>query len=69
MVVLEEEADEGLLSTRRATMKVTVVDDIAKVLHVQSWEVQSGGLFKTTCVDCQDCPWSTSDITSGLGVG
>lgn len=29
-------------------MKVTVVpDDVAKVLHVQSWEVQSGGLFKT----------------------
>lgn len=49
-------------------MKVTVVpDDVARVLYVQSWEAQSGGLFKTR--SCQDCPWSASDIPPDLGWG
>lgn len=39
-------------------------DNVAEVLHVLSWEVQSGGLFKTR--SCHDCPWGTSDIAPPL---
>lgn len=49
-------------------MKVTVVpDDVAEVLLGQSWEVQSGGLFKSG--NRHDCPWGASAITPELGVG